>query len=67
MVRKVQNDWTRDESYVQFHCKWGRCILEQTLFFSYELHWDMAKEKIQHVHWVQSHLGDTAKESGYKY
>lgn len=67
MVRKIQSDWTRDESYLQFHYKWGRYILEQILFSSYELHWDMVKDKIQHVHWAQSHLGDAAKENGYKY
>lgn len=67
MIRKIQNDSTRDESYLQFHCKWGRYILEQILFSSYGLHWDMVKDKIQHVRWAQSHLGDAAKENGHKY
>ena len=49
------------------HCKWGRYILKQILFSSYGLHWDVVKDKTQHVHWAWSHLGDAAKEKDHKY
>ena len=65
--KKMQTTWTDDMVYLQFHCKLGRCILEHTLFSSYELHWDVVEDKFQHVHWAQSHLGDAATESGYPY